>query len=45
MSQTYAQRELARIAELAAAGLLNRIVGYGQLGPVERLAIARGKKS
>jgi hypothetical protein len=39
---TYAQRKLARIAALSAAGLLKRIVGYGQLGPVERLALARG---
>ena len=39
------QQQLKRIAELEAAGLLKRIVGYGQLSPVERLAIVQGKKS
>jgi len=38
------QQQLKRIAELEAAGLLKRIVGYGQLGPVERLALARGER-
>jgi len=38
------QQQLKRIAELEAAGLLNRINGYGQLSPVERLALARGER-
>ncbi|PVZ19969.1 MULTISPECIES: hypothetical protein [unclassified Pseudomonas] len=41
-ARALAQAELRRIAELEAAGLLNRIHNYGALGPVRRLAIARG---
>lgn len=40
---TYAQRELARIARLEAAGLLNRI-DYQCMTPCEQLAFNRGNE-
>lgn len=37
-----AHKNLRRTAELQEAGLLNRICGFGQLDPIERLAVAKG---
>lgn len=44
MADTYAQRELRRIAERIASGTLNFIANYGQLTPMQRLALARGTR-
>lgn len=37
-----AHADLLRVSQLEEAGLLTRISGFGQLTPIERMAVAMG---